>query len=354
VANKLQEYMKEETGASSSWLATSIERKVNRSAAEVVMSNIKANARIHKDKTGPPAKAPPFGMTETRGVGSHDPMPHGGRGKGFQDGRQFVENTTGKGRPDFGKQEVGGGVGGTFGTERKSARVLAEENEAEYALAEMPEEVRAHRVDTTKAGMTIREHVTIETSSLFWGNQIRFLRGDVKYAYDMWKNDSERLHTYLATRTLLFQGFVGFYELYGKEFNTIVKGLARHRPDVIVLLVSNNAHGKTLRGSAFVRYRSEIDARHAMTHFNGRKFGSRNLDVKLSTRETQARVGDEKGKMAGGKAVQNDNITLQREDIVDMAERDNVDMAMWGEVDLSRVFVQEYHGEGRKAHFPRN
>jgi hypothetical protein len=320
-----------------------------------VMANIKRSARIHKDNAGPRAKAPPFGMGEARGSSSQEPMPQGGRGKGFYDGRNFVSNETGKGRSDGGKQEAGGGVGGTFGTDNKSAKTLAEENEAEYAMQELPEEVRAHRCDTGKAGMTIREHVTIETSSLFWGNQVRFLKRDVKYAYDMWKIDSEKVHQYLATRTLLFQGFVGFYELYGIEMRTIVKGLARHRPDVIVLLVSNNSHGITLRGSAFVRYRSEIDARHAMSYFHARKFGPRaHLDVKLSTRETLARVGDEKGKMAGGKAVSNENITLQREDIVDMADRADVDMSMWGEVDATKIFVQEYHGEGRKAHFPRN
>ena len=58
--------------------------------------------------------------------------------------------------------------------------------------------------------------------------------------------------------------------------------------------------------------------------------------------------------MAGGKAVQNDNIMLQREDIVSMAQYEHVDMELWGEVELTKAFVQEYQGEGRKAHFPRN
>ena len=115
-------------------------------------------------------------------------------------------------------------------------------------------------------------------------------------------------------------------------------------------MTSNNVRGNALRGSVFVRYRSEIDARNALTYFNGRRFGSHHLAVTLSTREAQAIVGDVKGKMPGGKAVSNDNIVLVRNDIVEMAEYDVALPDWWGDIDLARAFRTEYTGEGRRAH----
>jgi hypothetical protein len=217
-------------------------------------------------------------------------------------------------------------------------------------LSHLPEEVRAHNCETRQAGMSFRGPVTDYLSKQFWGNEVRFLKGDVKFAYECWKRDCERQLKYLATRTCVFQGFHGFYAIMGTEFKCIVKGLARHRPEVVVLLTSRNERGNTLRGTVFVRYSTEINARNALIHFHGRRFGIHHLNVILSTRETTATPGNEKGKMPGGKAVSNDNIVLVRDDIVEMAEY-NVPMSdWWGDIDLARAFRTEFTGEGRRAH----
>jgi hypothetical protein len=222
------------------------------------------------------------------------------------------------------------------------AAPLSVDNEASCRMAELSERIRSHRVDTTRAGMHVKGHVTIETAAEFWGCQISLLRGDVKYAYDMWKTDCEIMRTYLATRTLLMQGFVGFHRAHGKECNTIVKGLARYRPDVIILLASDGVNGKTLRGSAFVRYHSEVDARDALNYFHGRRFGEHYLHVTLSNCETQARVWQ----------MQSDSILLQFEDIIDMSQCTNVDMSLWGEVNLTKeLFGKDWSSE---SHFGKS
>jgi hypothetical protein len=223
------------------------------------------------------------------------------------------------------------------------AAPLSVDNEASCRMAELSERIRCHRVDTTRAGMHVKGHVTIETAAEFWGSQICLLRGDVKYAYDMWKTDCETMRIYLATRTLLIQGFVGFHRVHGKECNTIVKGLARYRPDVIVLLARYRPEsGKTLRGSALVRYHSEVDARDALNYFHGRRFDKHYLHVTLSNCETQAKVWQ----------WQSDSIMLQFEDIIDMSQCTNVDMSLWGEVNLT----QELFGKdwGNESHFGRS
>jgi hypothetical protein len=89
-----------------------------------------------------------------------------------------------------------------------------------------------------------------------------------------------------------------------------------------------------------------------LTYFHGRRFNRHHLNVTLTTRETQLHVGDEKGKV-GGKGLSNDNILLDRADIVDMAERDDIPMELWGDIDFGKAFVTEPQGEGRKSHFAR-
>jgi hypothetical protein len=222
--------------------------------------------------------------------------------------------------------------------------------EEDYRWAELPEDVRAHRVNTTQAGITFRGNVTDAISAVFWGKPPRYLTGTLKLAYEAWKRDCQSKGQLLATRTCLFQGFVGFYLIHGDEFKAIVKGLARFMPDVIVLLTSTNQRGHTLRGSVFVRYRSEVNARAALSYFHGRQFVNQHLRVTLCNRETQLRVGDEKGKMAGGKAVSNENITLGREDIIEMEQYDAPMDECWGEINVARAFRVEYQGEGRRAH----
>ena len=137
-----------------------------------------------------------------------------------------------------------------------------------------------------------------------------------------------------------------------KYMATSSKPLSKDLPDSceIVLLTSNNQKGHTLRGSVFVRYRSEVNARAALSYFHGRQFKNQHLRVTLCNRETQLRVGDEKGKMAGGKAVSNENITLGREEIIQMEQYNAPMDECWGEIKVARAFRVEYQGEGRRAH----
>ena len=123
-------------------------------------------------------------------------------------------------------------------------------------MQQMPEEVRLQNVNTRDAGIRFMGEISVERAAVFWGSHIRCLKGNVKLAYEAWKRDCERIGMYLATRTGLFQGFVGFYGIHGPESAAIVKGLARHRPDVIVMLTSHNNKGHTLPGSVFGRHRN--------------------------------------------------------------------------------------------------
>ena len=315
VTNKLEHSAPGDT-KTEAWLTTAVDKPINKEAAKVVMTEIKESVKLYKDSLDKPrAKAPPAGMPKG-GASSNQPMP---RRRDYGDDRQVG---TGKGRHTF--------------------------TDEEYTLSEMPEEVRDHKANTAQAGTTFVGNVTLEKAAVFWGKEIRFLKADVRVAYEAWLKDCERLHMYLATRTCLFQGFVGFYDPDGPEMHAIVKGLARHRPDVIVLLTSNNFRGRTLRGGAFVRYRSETDARHAITYFHGRRFMHNYISVTLSQRETQSQVGDDKGKV-GGKAVSNDNILLQRNDIM-ATEANDPGLDCWGNIIRERAFVPEFHGEGRRSH----
>ena len=70
----------------------------------------------------------------------------------------------------------------------------------------------------------------------------------------------------------------------------------------------------------------------------------------LSTRETQAIVGDAKGKMPGGKAVSNENITLVRDDIRQMVGYEAPMEEWWGDINLAKAFRTEFAGEGRRSH----
>ena len=72
------------------------------------------------------------------------------------------------------------------------------------------------------------------------------------------------------------------------------------------------------------------------------------VSVTLSQRETQSQIGDDKGKV-GGKAVSNDNILLQRNDIMTI-EANDPGLDCWGDIIRERAFVPEFHGEGRRSH----
>jgi hypothetical protein len=360
VANKLTDTLTE-SSAGANWLSTTIDRPINKRAAAVVLSNMRASAKSHRSAEKadrPPAKAPPPGMQDARGSGSADPMPNQPRAVPEQpravDVRDDLRAMGGKARP--GAVDVrltdntGKGPVARREADRRDENARREREDEEHRLSHLPDEVRAHNCDTRQAGMSFRGPVTDYLSKQFWGNEVRFLRGDVKFAYERWKIDCERQMKYLATRTCVFQGFHGFYEIMGTEFRAIVKGIARHRPEVMVLLTSRNERGVTLRGTVFVRYATEIDARNALIHFHGRRFGIHHLNVILSTRETTATPGNEKGKMPGGKAVSNENIILVRNEIAEMADHDVVLADWWGDVDLGRAFVTEFTGEGRRAH----
>jgi hypothetical protein len=349
VADKLTDNLTQ-SSAGASWLSTTIERPINKRAAALIMTNMIASAKNYKSAEKadrPVAKAPPPGMQDARGSGSLDPMPDQPRdvrddlraGKA-RPGAVDVRLTDNTGKGPVARREA----------ERRDENARRDREDEEHRLSELPEEVRAHNCETRQAGTSFHGQVSEFLSKTFWGNEVRFLKGDVKFAYESWKRDCERQMKYLATRTCVFQGFHGFYEIMGTEFHAIVKGIARHRPEVMVLLTSRNERGHTLRGTVFVRYATEIDARNALIHFHGRRFGIHHLNVILSTRETTATPGNEKGKMPGGKAVSNENIILVRADIVAMADHDVSLLGWWGDVDLARAFRTEYTGEGRRAH----
>ena len=181
VANKLSDSVTEDS-AGAGWLSTTLDRPMSKRAADVIMANIRASAKSHRGaekSEGPPAKAPPPGMQQdvrsVGGAGSNDPMPQPPRAADARDAAKarpaavdvrLTDNT---------------GKGPVARRDAEAKRALEEE---EYRMAERPEEVRAHRVDTRQAGNAFRGPVSDYVSEVFWGNQVRFLKGDVKVAHE--------------------------------------------------------------------------------------------------------------------------------------------------------------------------
>ncbi len=138
VANKLADLSEEDAGAN--WLSTKIEKPVNKRAATVVMTGIRASGKAQRSAAksdGPPAKAPPAGMEQyvpfgDRARGSNEPMQQAPmqqapmqqapvqQAQNFADGR----NIGGKGGPAElvrGRPDDGKGPGGDFGIDRRTA-----------------------------------------------------------------------------------------------------------------------------------------------------------------------------------------------------------------------------------------